>query len=71
MDDDYYIQEALERWRKYQELEEQSKNLLRALLIKKTQTSDITQIAVTVGIKRTTLYYLLWGTDGRTRQEAS
>lgn len=53
---------AAERWKD----RDKAKEELRVILIELKKTRNMSQISEIIGIQRTTLYYFLYGRDGKT-----
>lgn len=56
--DDEELREAAQSWRTNREN-------FRALLVLKLETLNMTELSHVTGIKRTTLYYIIYGKDGK------
>lgn len=59
------LKEACDNWRNSENGSKEAKDVLVALLIEKLRDYNITQLAVMTGIKRTTLYYMMFGREGK------
>lgn len=66
------LKEACADWRNSENGSKEAKERLVTILIEKLQDYNITQLAVMTGINRTTLYYMMFGKEGKNgRTESS
>lgn len=68
MDDERELREAVENWKTSKSHEEYNRENLSAVLRSKINKYKLTELSDVTGIKRTTLYYMIWGKSGKRRQ---
>lgn len=71
--DDPEIKECVDRWQNSKTEHKDNKDELIALLTLKVkmQQYNLTELAEIVGIKRTTLYYMMFGKEGKNGQNSA
>lgn len=66
------LKEACANWRNSETDSKEAKERLVSVLVEKLKDYNITQLAVMTGINRTTLYYMMFGKEGKNgRSESS
>jgi hypothetical protein len=63
--------EVAQRWREIDAKRDAIRDELLSIVEKLLEKYTMSQVAEIVGIKRTTLYYVLWGKDGRPQKIVS
>lgn len=61
MDQEVAAQQAAQRWRASKD----ARDDLRVIILELLKTKNMTEISRITGIKRTTLYYFIWGRSGK------
>lgn len=69
-DDERELKEAVEHWKNSETNEKEYREKLALLLASKLNKYKLTELANITGIKRTTLYYIIWGKSGKRQQAA-
>jgi hypothetical protein len=63
--DEYELGEAVDRWRLSETDQHRNRVELISLLILALEKYNLTDLSEMTGIKRTTLYYMIYGKDGK------
>lgn len=69
-DDERELKEATEHWKNSESNQKEYREKLVMLLTSKLDRYNLTELSTMTGIKRTTLYYMIWGKRGKRQQVA-
>lgn len=64
-DDARELKEATEHWKNSENNQRALREKLVGLLVSKLDKYNLTELSGMTGIKRTTLYYMIWGKGGK------